>query len=1622
MAWYTGITDFFRGAFGEDEDEKRRRKEREAREAAQRRNAQQQKPQQNNRTNQNRNVQQFFGEPDKKQRQPSEQLKKPPLQQNKPTPQAPRVQVPAYQGGFKGVMERVGDQFEANSPQDQAKRQAAGQPKRYEDEEKDNFAKRNLTPKGLAKNVAHVAQDTAAMVPTAIVSAQEAGRRKANAARTNTLASLKQMSYDERKRRIEEARRNDKDGLGLVLEGMGIDPNDPSDAKIDRALSQLQSEKATTYKPQSPWERFFFGSGKELQSYQQRSEGIEKETGIPSVVAGLGLLGLDWSPGGGGAKGLAEEVAKSKSATKITEMLTKAGFEDLDDELVERLSKTKAAQEVQEALDDFMRRKNPPEPPVSKEVDEVVDDVRQTAKDPDAPPYQRKQAEEELARRNAAEQVADDPLAKPAFQHRQDIADVIRREEDNFTRYVTENPQLTRQQLEAAREAAQERTTKLVDELRQSRQAGLEAVEGQSKKLDDTIQQQADVNAEAAAKREAATAPALDGAANTTATTPNAPEMVANDAYQRFNDEAGLTSGSRDVSYLDAQQELEQIAGNKTLDDLTGRQALRVPAQITEKTQGKAASAVTNVAGKGTGRLLTSQNPVLNTLGQLLYGLNKKSTLSNEGKALVEQVTGRRGGIGNLRDDVVANLEQPLRQLDDNSYFAVKEKVFKAFELYNNGQLDESLALIKSFSPEERAYFDGIRRLNILRNNLNREILSLDKIDEYANGMHMPRIYDQAAFAKEFDEDAIEAFALSQNRTLDLNPAKRRKQLEEISEELRQQMLRDPAQASVIRTEIALHNKAVSDYAASVAHLPGAVSDKPARGFLEIPDSPRYGNVAGKYVRKDLAEPMLSGDLRVKSDNYRAVNRLLDGYQASVFGKIENGLRKVLTVYNPATRLGNRGANLTQGALAGFNLPEMAASQQHFINVLKKGGDEWTRLARTFGAIDDNQALARFSGVISEPGSKTLRRASDSYTDIDTAAKVAMFKWRIQKGATPEEAARFVNRALPNIGNSGEIYSFFSRLPILGVPFRAIQPEVLRSVSSSAARNTLPFIIAMATYTTFQNMTWEGVPEEERKQIQERFGAGQTPFAGINKFFGEKGIPTDKVLPSSWSFNAGALFGEDPETGDQRVVDVDPRRLMGIYSINLGGDSPADSVIDQALKASPASIPTVYDDGDWRFAPQNIVGSRLFQPLYQAAIDRDFRGKSVQDPEGKIYNADGTIDLKYMNPETGKPEAKRDLGRLRDFLIRSYVPQVNDAANIQDARAGRENFYGQEMNVPQAVGRFFGLKGEEFSDKRLQKMKETEEYFNEKAEIDEQVKGMSAAAAEAYKRLTGYYKLRDQKVPNEFEPGEMRDKKAPQYDFSEDKWKEYAAHPELYQLMVDKKKREAARDGKPIQPEFDERLSEAFRKQLIQNKMVAPGDDAELDQRMYSQPEWDYYQQLKDDYDAKAKEYYPESDDEYVDELVKNQDGKFPTKPDILKQYSAAYKQYSDGQREKPLFTDEMKAAKEAYNRETLNWTNEARKKRGLPAITWEVWNNPTFGFDESPSGFGFGFGRGGGGGRDNDVNLLGELTNFTKGLDRMDTIEAEAMPQLAKLLANLQAGSGGGRKKPPLGASAKGR
>lgn len=254
------------------------------------------------------------------------------------------------------VGETLGDTIEANSPQDIARRKTQGKPERYEEQLEKSWVRRNLTPKGVALNAAHLTQDIARVIPTAAVTMTESGRRSAKTAKASTISDLRKMSYEDRKRTIDNSRNSKNDGLWLVLQDTGIDLDNPTDENLDTALKGVSDEKPVTYSPDSAAERFLFGTDKEVQSYQQRGEGIEKETGIPAPVAALGLGALDFTPGGSGKSQVGKQLIKATTRNEVLEVLGKAGIKDISEEVIDQLVTTKNAKKVGQLLDQVIKQ------------------------------------------------------------------------------------------------------------------------------------------------------------------------------------------------------------------------------------------------------------------------------------------------------------------------------------------------------------------------------------------------------------------------------------------------------------------------------------------------------------------------------------------------------------------------------------------------------------------------------------------------------------------------------------------------------------------------------------------------------------------------------------------------------------------------------------------------------------------------------------------------------------------------------------------------------------------------------------------------------------------------------------------------------------------------------------------------------------------------------------------------------------------------------------------------------------------------------------------------------------------------------------------------------------------
>lgn len=288
---------------------------------------------------------------------------------DKPAPRMGQViKVPTY----KNPLERVGDMFEANSPQDIVKRQSAGLPTRYQDQKTDGlrfslnpFNKGSFVGKvtdvqrkvseGIVQTGVSAAQETARNIMTAVGGQQIANVQKNtqidNAAKT--VRDLMALSEDERNKL-----RNDP-GARLAIEKAGLNPDDLSNASLTGQLQDLSNRDRSLTRDvvaENPAQRAVIGD--RLESVGKRQQGLTKATGN-RVFGTVGVplaLALDLVPGGGTAANKTAKLLKNVSdSAQVINILKKEGFNLTDDlaPIIDNIAKTNKTKEIEKLLKDI---------------------------------------------------------------------------------------------------------------------------------------------------------------------------------------------------------------------------------------------------------------------------------------------------------------------------------------------------------------------------------------------------------------------------------------------------------------------------------------------------------------------------------------------------------------------------------------------------------------------------------------------------------------------------------------------------------------------------------------------------------------------------------------------------------------------------------------------------------------------------------------------------------------------------------------------------------------------------------------------------------------------------------------------------------------------------------------------------------------------------------------------------------------------------------------------------------------------------------------------------------------------------------------------------------------------
>lgn len=924
-------------------------------------------------------------------------------------------------------------------------------------------------------------------------------------------------------------------------------------------------------------------------------------------------------------------------------------------------------------------------------------------------------------------------------------------------------------------------------------------------------------------------------------------------------------------------------------------------------------------------RMQTSKNPLARAAVKPLAGFSREAGVTKE---VLQAKRYMRGGIekGKLNREAIA-------ELGDGFSRESRERVWATLDPEQAQKIGLDIPAASQLTPEEVQLQSTLKEIidSTTEGNLRRGLITVEQADK---GDYLKRGYSI------FEGDAANNKAYKATRKNLLDQYKGRK---EITDELIDEAITDPVYLVAKKQAESEAAWAMHDYGSFIVEK-GMASPTKRPGYRQLPNNPLYGPAAGQYVPINIAEDFTGFSYDTGIIN--AFNDLITAYDSL---GIRRAKKELLTVFNPAVRAGNQLSN--RAVFANMNGINPVQFQKNYLEAGKqiKAKGQYYREAVEQGltGIDVTQAdfHARVAQYADDPNmaQKALDWTKRSYSAADDKARVAAYiTWR-KRGLSAEEAGRKVQRGFQDYKSVGFFYDMAAKTPLIGNAFVRFAGDAIRIAKNSALDHPLRTAATIMLWSTFVDAMskFSGESEQDKQTREDRFGAPKIPFTDI-------------------SMTVQTPMGE-----------INVARFLPFYQLNEIQGPLARFLPIQADPTKPEG---------WQ--------DPLLGQVAQLAADKDFRGKSIKDPENTGQFSEP------LSPEQERMNQAR-------FLATQNLPLGREADSIISAATGQPDIYGKERSLGQAALRAGGVKVEQFGPEQAAKQRSKNQYFDEKAKIDEQLSKMSPAEQEAYKRLTGYYKLRE-KVPNEFEAGAMRYKKTPVFAFPEDKWKDYTANPNIYSFMEQKKNEEAKR-GVPLQPEFDKRLSLEFRKQLINNKSLAPGEDVEADERMYSNPEWDKYQQIKKEYTEKAKKYYPEKNGDFVDELVKHKTADFPQKPAAKVAYDAAYANFVAGKGPKPAFTDAVAQAKEEYTKAKLDWTNNERKARDLPPINPDVWNNVTFGFESDEEkvykqlkyGKGYG-GYGKGGSRKVSMkNIYGYGSGLTPRKAKAQTVKKIAAPKV---------------------------
>lgn len=668
-------------------------------------------------------------------------------------------------------------------------------------------------------------------------------------------------------------------------------------------------------------------------------------------------------------------------------------------------------------------------------------------------------------------------------------------------------------------------------------------------------------------------------------------------------------------------------------------------------------SGASNIVEKG----LQHPNPVIRNVSRLMQGFGGGLGKSRE----ISTRTGQYRGSVDYATKLGGDVQSYVYKLVNKN-----EKSLEKIHAVLDPELSTTKVDINSLTPQEKEAVGFLRTVSDFINDTNYQngFISKELWQKNRGGKYIARAYEPFDFPPE-----VADFIKQSKLNLDLNPFKQRTNVNDWKQA---NAIRDPAYLVAKRIQQTLFNDELLKMFNDMRKTP-YVSDIPKPGFVQLSDHKGYGELAGRYVRKDIMD-----DIKGFFYTHDVAQKLYDVLTWYDRNPIRQGYKKLITVMNPAVRLGNNIGNYMFAWLGGINPATFLKNRSWANREIQSNGQIYRRMIKDglLGTDTTKADITKFATEISRgiKDKNILRKFSDSldyrYGNADDVSKLSAMKTWLDRGYSYEEAARRVNNHFQNYRTVGWLYDIGAKIPVFGNPFVRFQGDLMRMLKNAVIDHPIRTATTLMGWKLFVDVMSRISSEtpEERQVRENRVGSPHIPFTNI-------------------SLAVQTPYGE-----------VNAARLLGLAAYTpVGGQSIGSDL----GKLSPFQTPSL----------RNLSSSPDIGPILGLLSDTDFRGKKISDPNYNKYQ--GSL----LTPE------EQNINRAK-YLAQSYTPPlVKDLGNVKNAFMGEKDFYGRTITPGQSLMRLGGVKVEKYGPQEVQQqVKKDQEYKEYKNEaIDKSISAIS---------------------------------------------------------------------------------------------------------------------------------------------------------------------------------------------------------------------------------------------------------------------------------------------------------